>query len=151
MRLDVGTRAGFRQHERALEHAAIGLRFADRDGEAPVAQIGGDAGTAEPCGCDDHARGREAHVEIEIREPADHNRAAAPVALVGAQHFDGGNVGRDIDRVGRERTFKRNARLGRQRQDALGNVAVQLDIHARERDGAAGQSGLRLQRERTQA
>ena len=148
LRFDVDAVRRLGERHGAFQRAAERLRFADRDREAPVAQVGGDPGAAEPRGRDRDARRREAQVEIEIGEPVDRDRAAVPVALARAQQLDGRQIGREIERVGGERALHGHARLAAECQHAFRHIAVELDVRARQHPVAAGEVRLRLQGER---
>ena len=78
-------------------------------------------------------------------------RAVVPFALIGGEQADGGDVGRQIERVGGERALQRLAPVGGEGEHALGGVAVEFDIDVGEPDGAAHHVGLRLDREMAEA
>ena len=78
-------------------------------------------------------------------------RAAVPFALIGGEQADGGDIGRQIERVGGERALQRLPPVGGEGEHALGGVAVEFDIDAGQPDGAAHHIGLRLDREAAEA
>ena len=77
--------------------------------------------------------------------------SSVPVALVGGEQADGGDIGREIELVGGERALQRLPAVGGEGEHALGDVAVELDIDGGERDRSAGDAGLGLEREAAEA
>ncbi len=63
----------------------------------------------------------------------------------------GRNIGRQIELVGGERALQRLPAVGGKGHHAFGDVAVELDVDAGERDGAARHVGLGLEREAAEA
>ena len=60
-------------------------------------------------------------------------------------------VGREVDPVGRQRPLQIPSAGRRNREDALGGIAVELHVDRGERDRAAEHIGLRLQGKTTEA
>ena len=138
--------------ERSLEYAAERLRLADRDGELAAAQVGRDRGAPElgasrwrcarPTGA---GRGRTRSAR---RAPIG-TRFQSRSLLVSRRIV--ADVGREIELLGGERALQGLAAVGGEGEHALGGVAVKFDVDGRERDRAAGDVGLGLEREAAEA
>ena len=74
-----------------------------------------------------------------------------PVARAAGEQPDRGDIGREIEVAGGERRLQRLAAVVGNRHHALGNVAVEFDIHVRQRDRGADDIGAGLQRETAEA
>ena len=68
-----------------------------------------------------------------------------------ASSADGRDIGREVELVGRERALQGLPAVGGEGEHAFGDVAVELDVDAGERDRAAGHVGLGLEREAAEA
>ena len=99
----------------------------------------------------DHLGRRQPQIEIDAVEAVERDAAVAPAALVGGEQLDGGDIGREVERVGGERALQRLASVGRVSEHAFGAVAVEFDIDAGETDAAADHVGLRLDGEMAEA
>src|SRR6266545_2335249 len=144
-------RPGFRLSESKGTdgYAAEGLGFSNRNGEVPAAQIGGNRGASELGGAERDASGRQPQVDIDAGESTERDRLAAPV-VAGAQ-ADGREVGREVERLGGERALQAPPPVAREGEDAFADIAVELDVDAGKRDGAADDVGLRLEGETAEA
>ena len=96
-------------------------------------------------------RGGEPQIDIDALEAVERDRLAVPVALAGGQQPHGGDVGRQIERVGGERPLQRLPAAVGQRQHALAGIAVELDVDAGQTERAAHHVGLGLERETAEA
>ncbi len=92
---------------------------------------------------DADAGGRQPQIEIDAVEAVECNRLAVPAALAAGQQTDGGNVGRQIEPLGRKRPLQGLPAV--EGQHAFAGIAVEFDIDAGKPDGPADHVGLRLE------
>ena len=151
LRLELGAGVGGGERQRALEDAAERLRLADRHEQLAAAQIGGDRGAPELGAAERDVGRRQPQVEIDAGQAVDHERHPVPVALVVGEQADGRDIGRQIELVGGERALQGLPAVGGEGEHALGDVAVEFDVDRGERDRAAGDVGLGLEREAAEA
>ena len=96
-------------------------------------------------------RCRQPHVEVGGRQRVEIEQLPVPVARAAGEQAEGGDIRREVERVGGERRLQRLAAVIGVGHHALGDVAVELDIDVGERDRGADDIGARLQREAAEA
>ena len=142
---EVGARPAIWRCPSSPSDTAESLRFADGHGETAVAQAGGHSGASELGSSVMRAADRRKSMSKPVRPSSGMGvrlqlRCPPPAT-------------RPSRRRARHRSLPRQgcpaAAAGRRRQgqDALGRIAVELDIDAGEGDGVADDVGLRLERE----
>src|SRR5205814_10130849 len=95
---------------------------------------------------------REAEIEVEALERLDVERCLVPVAAIGTLHREAAGITRKIGGFAGQRSLRERAvPVARQRQAALGAVAVELDGKARERKPGRRERCLGLEREWAEA
>ena len=95
------------------------------------------------------ASGGQPQIEIDAAEAVERDRP--PVPVVAGEQADRGNIGRQIERLDRERALQGLAPVACESQRAFPDIAVELDIDGRERNVSADHVGLCLECESAEA
>ena len=126
--LEIRSGLRFGEPERAFDHAAEGLGFPDPHREIAVAQAGRDGGASELGIRNIDLGGRQAKVDVEAVKTVECDRLSIPAALAAGEEADRGNIGREVEDLGGERSLQRLPAVTGEGQHAFAAVAVELDV-----------------------
>src|SRR5450631_2411355 len=135
-----------------MQHAAKNVRFPNRKREMAGAHRGRHGDAFEFGFVEENSSRREPEIKIEALERLDVERRLVPVAAIGVPHRETAGVTREVGGFAGERSLhERAVTVARQRETALGTIAVELDGETGEREPGRCESGLGLERERAEA